>query len=57
VFSYSFKTGKWLQHGDLPQGTMDHRGLPYSNGWYHLVGGMREKQTVVADVYRFKLDP
>jgi len=56
VFSYSFKTGEWQQHGDFKQGTMDHRGLPYSNGWYYLVGGMQDQQAVVADVYRFRLD-
>jgi len=56
VFSYSFKTGKWQQYGNLPQGTMDHRGLPYSNGWYYLVGGMQDRQAVVADVYRFRID-
>ena len=56
VFSYSFKTGGWQQHGDLPKGTMDHRGLPYSNGWYYLVGGMQDQQAVVADVYRFRLN-
>ena len=56
VFSFSFITGEWQQHGDLPFGTMDHRGLPYLQGWYYLVGGMHEKQSVVADVYRFKLD-
>jgi N-acetylneuraminic acid mutarotase len=56
VFSYNFKKGEWQQHGDLAKGTMDHRGLPYANGWYYLVGGMQDQQTVVADVYRFKLD-
>ena len=56
VFSYSFTSGEWQQHGDLPQGTMDHRGLLYSDGWYYLVGGMQEKQTVVPDVYRFRVD-
>ena len=55
VFSYSFTTGEWQQHGELPYGTMDHRGLPYANGWYYVVGGMQEKQTVVAEVYRFKI--
>ena len=55
VFSYSFKTGKWHEHGQLPDGTMDHRGLPYSNGWYYLIGGMQQKQTVVPKVYRFSL--
>jgi len=56
VFSYSFKSEKWQVHGDLPMGTMDHRGLPYSNGWYYLVGGMQDRQTVVADVYRFRIE-
>jgi N-acetylneuraminic acid mutarotase len=56
VFSYSFTTGEWQQHGVLSKGTMDHRGLPYSDGWYYLVGGMQEKQTVVPDVYRFRVD-
>ena len=57
VFSYSFITGEWQQQGDLPRGTMDHRGLLFSNGWYYLVGGMQEQQAVVADVYRFRIDP
>lgn len=56
VFSYNFTTGQWQQHGDLPKGTMDHRGLLYSSGWYYLVGGMQAKQSVVADVYRFRVD-
>ena len=56
VFSYNFSTGQWQQHGDLPKGTMDHRGLLYSSGWYYLVGGMQGQQSVVADVYRFRLD-
>lgn len=55
VFSYSFTNREWQQHGDLPKGTMDHRGLPYSNGWYYLVGGMQDNQTTVPDVYRFRI--
>jgi len=55
VFSYSFVTKQWQTHGHLPKGTMDHRGLPYSNGWYYLVGGMQKDQAVVADVYRFRV--
>lgn len=57
VFSFSFKTRVWEQHGELPRGTMDHRGLPFSKGWYYLVGGMQGRQTVVNDVYRFRVDP
>ena len=56
VFSFSFLSGKWTQHGDLPQATMDHRGLPYMDGWYYLIGGMHEQQSTVTTVYRFRLD-
>ena len=56
VFSYSFKTGDWQQHGELGRGSMDHRGLLFSKGWYYLAGGMQEEQTVVRDVYRFQID-
>jgi N-acetylneuraminic acid mutarotase len=57
VFSFDLESGDWQAHGELPQGTMDHRGLLHSKGWYYLVGGMQDKQTVSADVYRFRLDP
>lgn len=56
VFSFNFSDGSWQLHGDLPHATMDHRGLPYANGWYYLIGGMQEKQTSVSQVYRFRLD-
>lgn len=55
VFAYSFKTGDWQLHGDLPHGSMDHRGLPFYDGWYYLVGGMRSEQTVVPEVLRFRI--
>ena len=55
VFSYNFETAGWETHGTLPTATMDHRGLPYIGGWYFLVGGMQDKQTVVQDVYRFRI--
>jgi len=57
VFSYNFARGEWQQQGDLPRATMDHRGLPYSEGWYYLIGGMQNLQTVVPDVYRFRIAP
>jgi len=56
VFAYSFATAQWQILGDLPRGTMDHRGLLFSKGWYYLVGGMQAQQEVVTDVYRFKLE-
>lgn len=56
VFSYSFESGKWRTHGDLPEGTMDHRGLPNFDGWYYLIGGMQAGQKPAANVNRFRLD-
>lgn len=56
VFSFNFSDGSWHQLGELPQATMDHRGLGYANGWYYLIGGMQENQTSVSDVYRFRLE-
>ncbi len=57
VFSYSLATGAWQLHGDLPFGTMDHRGLPSLEGWFYVIGGMRDHQKVVPEVFRFRLDP
>jgi N-acetylneuraminic acid mutarotase len=56
VFSFNLESDEWLQHGTLPKGTMDHRGLLHADDWYYLVGGMQEHQTVVPDVYRFRID-
>ena len=56
VFSYNLETGAWQLHGDLPFGTMDHRGLPLFEGWFYLVGGMRDQQKVIPEVFRFRLD-
>ena len=56
VFSYNFKKDEWQQLGDLPHATMDHRGLPFSDGWYYLIGGMHTEQTVTPNVLRFKIE-
>jgi N-acetylneuraminic acid mutarotase len=56
VFSYGLKTGRWQIRGSLPEGTMDHRGLPNFDGWYYLIGGMHTGQKPVTGVYRFRLN-
>jgi hypothetical protein len=55
VFSYHLASGEWQCHGHLPSVSMDHRGLPEADGWYFLIGGMREGQIPVADVIRFRI--
>jgi hypothetical protein len=56
VISFSFVTRTWQKHGDLQHATMDHRGLLFANRWYYVIGGMHTQQTVVNDVYRFKIE-
>lgn len=56
VFSYNLETGAWQLHGELPFGTMDHRGLPLFEGWFYIIGGMRDQQEVVPGVFRFRLE-
>ena len=54
LMSYSFEDESWACHGNLPEGTMDHRGLPWHEGWFYLIGGMRGGQQVSDDVLKFK---
>jgi hypothetical protein len=56
VFSYDLMTDEWKTRGDLAVGSMDHRGLLFSDDWYYLIGGMHAGQKPVADVHRFKLE-
>jgi N-acetylneuraminic acid mutarotase len=54
VFSYKPAEEKWQCHGRLSVATMDHRGLPWHDGWFYLIGGMRAGQKVSRDVFRFR---
>ena len=57
VFSYDFEAAAWKCHGSLPVASMDHRGLPWLDGWFYIIGGMRSAQQVSAEVLRFKPAP
>lgn len=57
VFSYNFEQSAWECHGSLPVATMDHRGLPWRDDWFYIIGGMRNDQRVSAEVLRFKPAP
>ena len=54
LFSFNLKSQTWNCHGNLDLATMDHRGLPWHDGWFYLIGGMRAEQTVSAEVIRFR---
>lgn len=57
VFSYDFARGQWQQHAPTTEATMDHRALIEIDGRFHLIGGMRDPQTVSAEVMSFHLQP
>jgi hypothetical protein len=57
VISYDFDRGEWLTHPQTAVATMDHRALIDSAGQFHLIGGMRDPQTVSAAVVSFRLAP
>lgn len=54
VFSFDFSNRKWACNGNLPVATMDHRGMPWNDGWFHIIGGMRAGQKVSGEVFRFR---
>jgi len=56
VFGFDLRNNVWKDLGDLPFGTMDHRGLLESSGRFILIGGMRENQKVTGAVNTFTLE-
>lgn len=57
VFSYDFGRDQWQQHAPSNVATMDHRALIETAGSFHLIGGMRDPQTVSAETVSFRLIP
>lgn len=57
VQAYSPADARWDDLAPLAQATMDHRGMPGANGLYFLIGGMRDGQTVSAQVLEYVLEP
>jgi len=56
-FSYDFSTDEWSCHPELIPATMDHRGLPWHDGWFYLAGGMLAGQQLSDKTLRFKPSP
>jgi N-acetylneuraminic acid mutarotase len=57
MFSYDLRKKQWTCHGHLASGTMDHRGMPWHDGWFYIIGGMRAGQQVSHSVIRFRPRP
>lgn len=56
VFAFDLISERWRTMGKLPEASMDHRGMIYDQGWFYLIGGMTNPQTITDRVLRFKLD-
>lgn len=57
VVAWSLTRRRWESLADLPQASMDHRGMLLLDGALYLIGGMRDGQTVSAAVTRYPLSP
>lgn len=57
VVAWSLAEQRWETLPDLPVASMDHRGMPLFDGALYLIGGMRDAQTVSAEVTRYPISP
>ncbi len=58
IFSFELASGTWSEGPVWPGASMDHRNLPYHDGWFYVVGGMLQGQQLTDRVLRFRLgDP
>lgn len=57
VISFDLSADRWQCHGRLEIATMDHRGMPWHEGWFYIIGGMHTGQTVSSEVFRFRPVP
>ncbi|MEX0608836.1 MAG: kelch repeat-containing protein [Balneolaceae bacterium] len=55
VFAYRLDTDEWVNLGNQPSPTMDHRGIARSGNDYYVLGGMNGSQQVSDQVHKFKL--
>lgn len=54
VFAFDLAADDWQLVGQLPFGTMDHRGLMETQRGWVIAGGMRTGQTVTHEAFRFQ---
>lgn len=55
VFAFDLENDAWQMIGRLPFGTMDHRGLMETEAGWVIAGGMRTRQEVTGEVFRFQI--
>jgi N-acetylneuraminic acid mutarotase len=55
AFAYRLDTNEWVELGDMPTPTMDHRGIAKAGKEYYLIGGMEDDQQVTDKVQKFSV--
>jgi len=56
VFAYRLDTEEWVELGEQPTATMDHRGIARTNNGFYIIGGMSGEQQVTNLVQKFTID-
>ena len=56
IFRFNLESMLWEDRWEWPDASMDHRNLPFHQGWFYVVGGMLAGQELTRRVLRFRLD-
>lgn len=56
VFAYRLDTEEWVELGQQPTATMDHRGIAHTDNGFYIIGGMVDEQQVTNLVQMFTID-
>lgn len=56
VFGYRLDTNEWVELGEQPTPTMDHRGVARTDSGFYIIGGMEDDQKVTDLVQKFSVE-
>ncbi|WP_020403697.1 Kelch repeat-containing protein [Gracilimonas tropica] len=56
VFGYRLDTNEWVELGEQPTATMDHRSVARAGNEYYIIGGMVDDQKVTDLVQKFTVE-
>jgi len=56
AFAYRLDTEEWVELGEMPTATMDHRGIAKAGNEFYLIGGMQNDQLVSSLVQKFTVE-
>lgn len=56
VFAYRLDTNEWVELGEQPNPTMDHRSIARTDNEFYIIGGMGQDQQVIDLVQKFTVE-